>query len=165
MKKILFIDDEESQRDVIERVLARMGYTTTLAASAQSALDILRKEHFPLVITDLNMPGMNGALMCRQIREFDREAIIYALSGFVDAYDVQNLEKVGFDGYIRKPVSRKVLKHAVESAFEKLKQTGYAHGLENVLDAKKTDTTQNEQLLGIALPGEDCRWFCRKRLS
>lgn len=152
-KKILFIDDEESQRDVIARVLGRMGYRTTLASNAQTALEILRKESFPVVITDLNMPGMNGALLCRQIRQFDRRAIIYALSGFVDAYDVRNLESVGFDGYIRKPVSTKVLKNTVEGAFEKLQRTGQKPALARVMDARKNNPDQNAEHLGIAFQG------------
>ena len=122
-KKILFIDDEETQRDVMERVLKKMGYTVTLSADPVEALTVLRDQFFPLIITDLRMPGMDGTVLCKTIRETNRESIIYALSGFIETYETETLENIGFDGYLRKPVTLKMLKQAIEGAFDKLQRT------------------------------------------
>jgi len=122
-RKILFIDDEETQRDVMQRILRKMGYTVTLSASSVEALGVLKDEFFPLIITDLNMDGMDGTILCKTIRETNTDSIIYALSGFIETYKTETLEKVGFDGYLRKPVTIKMLKQAIEGAFDKLHRT------------------------------------------
>lgn len=120
--KILFVDDEESQRDIMQRVLTKFGYSVTLSASSQEALEILKNEYFPLIITDLNMPGMDGTKLCKKIRANNSQSIIYALSGFIESYQAEKLEKLGFDGYLRKPATSAIIKKAVDGAFDKLKQ-------------------------------------------
>jgi len=118
-KKILFVDDEEAQRDVIKRVLGRMGYTVTVCYSSEQALELLKTESFPLIITDLNMPGMDGALFCKAVRKTNTRSIIYALSGYIGSYQADSLEAIGFDGFLRKPATVDILKKAIEGAFDK----------------------------------------------
>ncbi len=121
-KKILFVDDEESQRDVMSRFLKKLGYDATISSNALEALEILKKEHFPLIITDLSMPGMDGSTLCENIRIANPNAIIYALSGFIESVEFETLESARFDGYLRKPVTSKVLKLAIDGVFEKLQR-------------------------------------------
>jgi len=121
-KKILFVDDEESQRDIMQRVLTKFGYSVTLSSSSQEALEILKNEYFPLIITDLNMPGMDGTKLCKKIRANNSQSIIYALSGFIESYQAEKLETLGFDGYLRKPATSAIIKKAVDGAFDKLKR-------------------------------------------
>jgi len=121
-KKILFVDDEESQRDIMQRVLTKFGYSVTLSSSSQEALEILKNEYFPLIITDLNMPGMDGTKLCKKIRANNSQSIIYALSGFIESYQAEKLENLGFDGYLRKPATSAIIKKAVDGAFDKLKR-------------------------------------------
>lgn len=121
-KKILFIDDEEAQRDVMERVLRRMGYAVTISDSSEHALALLKKETFPLIITDLSMPGMDGTKFCKVVRRTNSKSVIYALSGYIEAYKTDKLEALGFDGFLRKPATIKMLKKAIEGAFDRIKQ-------------------------------------------
>ncbi len=121
-KKILFIDDEESQRDVMDRVLRRMGYTVTISSNPEESLEILKTEFFPLIITDLNMPEMDGINLCKNIRKINSQSVIYALSGYIESYEAERLESVGFDGYLRKPVTSEMLKQAIEGAFDKFER-------------------------------------------
>ncbi|MFH2065715.1 MAG: response regulator [Pseudomonadota bacterium] len=121
-KKILFVDDEESQRDIMRRVLRKMGYSVTLSSGPVEALEILKKEYFPLIITDLSMPGMDGTKLCKRIRMKNQNSIIYALSGFIESYQAEKLEEVGFDGYLRKPATTATIKQAVDGAFDKLQR-------------------------------------------
>jgi CheY-like chemotaxis protein len=121
-KKILFVDDEEAQRDVMKRVLVKLGYEVQIADSSESALQILKKEKFPLIITDLSMPGMDGARLCELIRKQNSKVIIYALSGYIETYNTDKLDDAGFDGYLSKPATYDVLKQAVEGAFDKVKR-------------------------------------------
>jgi CheY-like chemotaxis protein len=121
-KKLLLVDDNESYLDDLKTILTEMEYAAKVAAGTKEALKILEKEKFPLIITDLDMPGLDGVELCKQIREIDSKAIVYALSGYIPEYDTENLEKSGFDGYLTKPVKIEVLKQAIEGAFDKLEE-------------------------------------------
>ena len=121
-KKILFVDDEELLRDTIKEMLIMLGYDVELARDAKEALKIARKEYFPLIITDLMMPEIDGTQLCKQIREINETAVIYAFSGYLTEVDSDQLKDVGFDGHLCKPVSIEVLKHAIEGAFDKIHQ-------------------------------------------
>lgn len=121
-KRILFVDDEELLRDTIKDMLVMLGYDVKLAGDAEEALEIARKEYFPLIITDLMMPQIDGIQLCKQIREINETAIIYAFSGHLSEVDSNRLRDVGFDGHLCKPVKIEVLRHAVEGAFDKIHQ-------------------------------------------
>jgi CheY-like chemotaxis protein len=121
-KKILFVDDEEILRDTLEEMLVKLGYDVELAKDAKEALKIARKEYFPLIITDLMMPEIDGTQLCKQIREINETAVIYAFSGFLTDIDSDQLKDAGFDGHLCKPVKIEVLKDAVDGAFEKIQK-------------------------------------------
>lgn len=119
-RKILFVDDEELQGKLMQRILTRMGYDAKVAQNAKEALEILDNEEFPLIITDLNMPEMNGIELCKQIRKFNSESFIYAFSGYLAEFDFEKLEEFDFDGHLSKPSKTEFLKCAIEGAFEKV---------------------------------------------
>jgi len=119
-KKILIVDDDNAYLNVLQKIFSKMEYEAEFAGSSKEALEILKKESFPLIITDLEMPGLDGVELCKQIKEIDSKSIVYALSGYITEYDTENLEKSGFDGYLSKPVKIEVLQQAIEGAFDKL---------------------------------------------
>jgi CheY-like chemotaxis protein len=121
-KKILVIDDEGAQRDIMERFIPKLGYAVKTADSSETALEILETEFFPLIITDLSMPGMDGLELCRCVKESHPDIIIYALSGYIASFNEQKLEACGFDGYLSKPSNSHTLKQAIDGAFEKLRR-------------------------------------------
>jgi len=121
-KKLLLVDDDESYLNIVKKILTKMEYAAEVAASSKEALKILEKEKYPLIITDLDMPGLDGVELCKQIKENDSKSIVYALSGYITEYDTENLEKSGFDGYLSKPAKIEVLKQAIEGAFDKLEE-------------------------------------------
>ena len=120
VKKILFIDDDRAQREVLQRFITELGYEVKVAESSREALDILAKEQFPLVITDLSLPDMDGLDLCRHIKGKNSKTIVYALSGYIAYFGEDKLNDYGFDGYLVKPVNYKVLHQAIEGAFEKI---------------------------------------------
>ena len=121
-KKMLIVDDDNTYLKVLEKIFSKMEYEAEFAGSSEDALKILETEKFPLIITDLEMPGLNGVELCKQIRKIDPKAIVYALSGYIAEFDTENLENVGFDGYLAKPAKIEVLKKAIEGAFDKLEE-------------------------------------------
>ncbi len=119
-RKILFVDDDEDQREIINAIIEKLGYHVETVGTSEAAIEALAVNKYPLVITDLKMPGIDGTELCKRIRETGSESVIYALSGHVAEFEIELFEKIGFDGHLRKPVSVKVLKQAIEGAFEKL---------------------------------------------
>ena len=121
-KKILVVDDEESIREVMKMGLDKLGYPCTLAKNGKEALEILDEEEFSLIITDLKMPEMGGTELCKHIKERNPDTVIYGFYGVVTEDEFNEFEKMGFDGLLCKPVSFKVLKRAIEGAFDKIKR-------------------------------------------
>ncbi len=71
-KKILIIDDSQSMRSFTRMALEGAGYVVEEAVDGQDALDKLEKEKFDTILSDLNMPNVNGIQMIEKIRDDDR---------------------------------------------------------------------------------------------
>ena len=76
---ILAVDDDELALMVIERDLVRAGYQVTTARDGREALEILRRGEVRMVISDWNMPGLNGISLCQAIRGEDSNRYIYCI--------------------------------------------------------------------------------------
>ena len=66
--KILVVDDEQQDRRLIEKTLARLGHDIILADSGEAAWKIIQEEHIRFVITDWDMPGVDGIQLIQKIR-------------------------------------------------------------------------------------------------
>ena len=121
-KKILVVDDEDFQRDLLNKLLTKSGYTVSEAESPEVALALMKKEDFPIIITDLIMLDMDGVEFCQRIRERNFKSVIIALTGYVDLYDLEKLKRVGFDNYLTKPIKLDRIQPVVEEGFEKIKK-------------------------------------------
>lgn len=72
-KKILAVDDDGLVRRSLELLLAEAGYQPTVTGSGEEALEVLKKKHFDLLITDMRMPGMDGLQVIQAVRDYCRE--------------------------------------------------------------------------------------------
>ena len=123
-RKILFVDDEESQNKLMQRLFDNLGYDAEFAKSAEEALEILNNKEISIIITNLRMSEMDGIELCKQIREKNSKTVIYGYSGNPMEIDADHLEDVGFDGLLCEPVRLEVLERAIEGAFEKIDKRG-----------------------------------------
>ncbi|MBU3949331.1 MAG: response regulator [Proteobacteria bacterium] len=121
-KNILIVDDEQFIRDLYSQAFSRAGYKVKTAGSAEEALDILRKDKYLVMFLDLNLPGMNGIDLCRQIRKNYPMAITYAVTGNASLFELSDCRDAGFEDYFIKPVKLSVLFEAADSAFKKLER-------------------------------------------
>src|SRR5512138_3350974 len=67
--RILNVDDDEASLYAISRVLKKAGFDVLEAKTGEEALEIVRREHPPLVLLDVNLPGMSGIEVCRRIKQ------------------------------------------------------------------------------------------------
>ena len=125
-ERILFVDDEEQIRKLLSTWLARHGYEVTVANDGWEALKAVRTKAPDLVITDVNMPNMNGLELTRRLRADHRTARIpvIMLSARKQADDVLTGYAEGADEYIPKPVEMAVLAAKVEVLLRRFATTG-----------------------------------------
>jgi two-component system, OmpR family, KDP operon response regulator KdpE len=99
---ILVVDDEPQIRRVMRTTLTSQGYTLLEARSGEEALETLRRERADLVLLDINMPGMPGLEVCREIRATSDVPIIMLTVRNTERDKVQALD-AGADDYVVKP--------------------------------------------------------------
>jgi len=121
-EKILVVDDEDYHRELMQKLLVKLGYAPAVVSSAEEAFSLLQDQKFPLIITDLIMLEMDGVEFCRRIRETDAQTVVIALTGHADLYDTEKLKAAGFDNHLGKPFKIDVIKQAIEAGLEQFRQ-------------------------------------------
>jgi len=119
---ILVVDDEDYHRELMRKLLSKLGYEVKAVDSAEDAFSFLDREKFPVIITDLIMLEMDGVEFCRKIRETDNKTFIIALTGHTELYDIDRLKEVGFDNHLTKPFKIEVIKQAIQEGFEEFRR-------------------------------------------
>ena len=107
---ILVADDNPTNRLVVARQLAELGYAADLAQHGQEALERLRETRYGLIVTDIHMPGMDGLELSVAIRELERaegraHVPILALTADLLGTEIERYLSAGIDARIGKPVS------------------------------------------------------------
>ena len=117
-KKILVVDDEDYHRELMQKLLSKLGYEVDAVESAEDAFSLLERNKFPVIITDLIMLEMDGVEFCRRIRETDDKTFVIALTGHTDLYDIDKLKEAGFDNHLTKPFKIEVITQAIQEGFD-----------------------------------------------
>jgi PAS domain S-box-containing protein len=112
---VLVVDDNFTNRRILADVLSGWGMRATMAGSGAAALQILKsaREEFPLILTDLQMPEMDGFELAAEIKQFRTAVTIVMLTSVNYAGDVKRCRKLGVEAYLTKPVSRNDLRTAI----------------------------------------------------
>jgi two-component system, cell cycle response regulator len=102
---ILLVEDEPTTRLMTSRQLKRAGYEVEVVGNGSEALAMLRKRFFPMMLTDWDMPEMNGVALCRAVREMPLEGYVYTilLTAREAKADVIEGLAAGADDYLIKP--------------------------------------------------------------
>lgn len=117
VKHILIVDDEENTRLGLSKLLSQEGYQVELAANGMEALELMRRRRVNLVISDINMPDMNGIGFLREVsRRFPSTSVIMITAyGGVETYlEAMNL---GALEYLHKPVRLDELRSVMKKIF------------------------------------------------
>lgn len=105
---ILIVDDDPHIRDVIAFALEKAGMKTMAAGDGGAALDLFAREGADLVVLDINMPGMDGLEVCRELRRTGDVPILFLSSRDEEIDRILGLE-LGGDDYVTKPFSPREL--------------------------------------------------------
>jgi two-component system KDP operon response regulator KdpE len=117
--RILVVDDEPQIRRTLRATLAPQGYAVSDAASGEDGLERLREEKPDLVLLDMNMPGLGGLAVCREIRAASDAAIIVLTVRDTEGDKVEALD-AGADDYITKPFSTPELLARIRAALRRM---------------------------------------------
>lgn len=117
IKRILIVDDEENTRIGLTKLLSQEGFEVESAANGNDALDLLGQHRVNLVISDINMPDMNGLIFLRELsRKYPSTSVIMITAyGGVESYlEAMNL---GAYEYLHKPVRLDELRSVMKKIF------------------------------------------------
>lgn len=121
--KILIVDDFSTMRRIIKNLLRDLGFTNTAEADdGTTALPMLQSGNFDFLVTDWNMPGMNGIELLRAVRADERLRLLPVLMVTAEAKRDQIIEaaQAGVNGYVVKPFTAQALKEKIEKVFERI---------------------------------------------
>jgi two-component system cell cycle sensor histidine kinase/response regulator CckA len=111
--KILVVDDEESVRRFVDRVLHEAGYDTVLASDGPEAIEAATRGSFDLLLTDVLMPQMTGDELARRLRLSDPSLKILYLTGYSDRLFKDKVTLWEDEAFLDKPCTVKSLMEAV----------------------------------------------------
>jgi DNA-binding NtrC family response regulator len=114
---ILIVDDEPVMQSLLEKILAREGYKTFIAADGATALEILGREAVSLVLSDIKMPGMSGFELLKEIKANHPGIGVIIMTAYGDTFTVKDALLLGADEYITKPFKSYEVSLIVERAY------------------------------------------------
>ncbi len=118
--RILVADDEQSIREVIRDFLTLERYEVVDVADGEQALARLQSEPFDILLTDLEMPRVNGLELLRRIRSLDQRPLPIIMTGYATVENAVEAMRVGAHDYILKPFKIDEVVHTIRMAREKL---------------------------------------------
>jgi CheY-like chemotaxis protein len=122
MTEILLIDDMAGVRRAVVSMLTRAGHVVTAVESGQQGIDLLKSRRFDLVITDMLMPGVDGADVLGEIEGMAHRPRVIAISGGgagLSAESALRLAKIKADAFLAKPFDSEDLVAAVSGLLAK----------------------------------------------
>lgn len=122
-KRILIVDDEENILNFLHRLLSKR-YEVLLSKSAKEAIYTIKKEKIDLVITDLNMPEMNGIDLLRHLKRIDFRAGVVIITGYGNIDSYLESKDLGTYEYLNKPFDNEILLRIIRMLLAPLPRAG-----------------------------------------
>jgi len=118
-ERVLFVDDDETGREVSRYNLEQAGYTVTLAEDGRRALELFTAEAHDLVVTDLRMPRLGGMELLEQLKQISPEVPVVVITAHGRVETAVQAMRAGAYDFIEKPFGRDVLLLTVQRALER----------------------------------------------
>lgn len=120
---ILIVDDFSTMRRIVKNLLRDLGFNNTSEADdGQTALPMLKSGKFDFLVTDWNMPGMDGLALLKEVRSDDslKEMPVLMVTAEAKREQIVIAAQAGVNGYVVKPFTAVTLKEKIEKIFERI---------------------------------------------
>ncbi|MFW2271905.1 ATP-binding protein [Burkholderia orbicola] len=111
--RVLFVDDNPVNRSLVHDQLDVLGYRADVVATVADALELVARHDYALVMTDLNMPGLDGYTFARVLRERGHALPILAVTAHAEPDEQRRSREAGIEEIVMKPTSLKSLEQAI----------------------------------------------------
>ena len=112
--RVLLIEDDDDNRELMGEVLQDAGYEVVLVASGAEGLRILAEQSIDVIVTDLGMPGMGGLEVAQAAKEIAPSVPVVVITGFADREDIKRARGREIDAVLVKPVDPDALTSVVD---------------------------------------------------
>lgn len=156
MAKILVADDEVTSVAIMKKVLEDSGHTVSTVTDGKMALAKMKQFEFDVLVTDFNMPGLNGIQLTKEALELESDLIVILITAYATIKSAVEAIKLGAFDYLTKPINKEELILAVTRGLEKVQIINENILLKHELEKSETKTenafdyaTTSPQIKGI----------------
>lgn len=132
---LLLAEDDEMQVIIIKEYLtssfSSKEYTLDVACNGQEAIEMYKKNKYPIILTDLHMPVLSGYEMIREIKSLDKNSIILVMTSDTELNSVISVMREGVQDYLIKPIYREQLIFKLSNIFDLYKLQMHKNMIEN----------------------------------
>ena len=118
---ILIIEDDINLSTVLADYLQNKGYVVATAPDGQEGWEMLMKNHYDLVLSDITMPRMNGWQLLKSLRDSNNQVPLIFVTAKTDREDIIRGYNLGCDDYVTKPYSMDILICKIEAVLRRYK--------------------------------------------
>lgn len=133
---VLVVDDEGANRYSVSKTLQRVGYIVSEAATGEEALEVMERQTFDVVLTDIRMPGLDGVELLRRIKEESPDVIVILMTAYASLGTAVEALRLGAHDYLIKPSSSQDIRQSVSRGVERARNLKRRRAL---LDAIRSD--------------------------
>jgi len=116
--KILVVDDETSMREFLEVFLSKEGYQVSVAKTGKQALNMIQKNEYDLVLTDIRLGDLTGLEILRQSKRKNQDTIVIMISAYSTTEIAVEAMNEGAYDFVPKPFDNQELKNTIKKALE-----------------------------------------------
>jgi PAS domain S-box-containing protein len=151
--KLLLVDDEEDIREILGMFLADMGYEVQTAENGRQALELFEQDTFPIVMSDIKMPVMDGIDLLRAIKDTRPDTEVIMVTGHGDMDLAIKSLKLEATDFITKPINEAALEIALKRATERIEMRRqlreHTENLERLVAEKSARLVEIERQLAV----------------
>ena len=119
MYNVLIVEDHDRLRDQLGKFYEQEGFRVTTASSGEEGVEKLAQEKFSIVVSDVQMPGLDGFQLARHVREKYPETDVILITAFGNVKQAVEAMKLGASDYITKPFQPEAIRLVSEKLIEK----------------------------------------------
>ncbi len=145
---LLIVDDDAANAESLQRILVREGFKVSVADSGQAALVMVREQRFPVVITDLMMPGMSGFELMRALQVVHSDAQVIVMTAFGTIETAVEAMREGAYDFVEKPLKRVHIVKSVKKACERHQLLVENRSLKAEIKVLRQNDSQTRAIIG-----------------